>query len=80
MKREDWIEIAKKAGAASFYPAAQEVSKDSFIVGEQFLNRFAKLVEQATLERAAKVCEEYGGIISGNECAEAVRALKDSHD
>jgi len=44
MTQTDIIEMAKQAGAAKFYPEAQSVKEDNYLVGQKFLERFAKLV------------------------------------
>ena len=40
------------------------------------LERYTALVEQATLERCAKVCEDYQDTFCGNAMAEAIRSMK----
>ena len=67
-----------------------ELGFNTAYIQEQWRYEFAKLVEQATLERAAKVCDELqddwriddcGNPESGpRECAISIRALKDSND
>lgn len=41
------------------------------------LARFATLIQNETLERAAKVCEESGASKYGCFCSDAIRALKE---
>lgn len=70
MKREKVIELHEKA-------------KREARLGE-FIEYFARLVEQETLERAAKKCEEIaymmGGSVGAMDCALSIRNLKDNHD
>lgn len=47
MTRDDIIRMARDAGAAKFYPIAQETKEDSYLVGVGFLERFAALVAAA---------------------------------
>lgn len=81
MEKHEALELAEQA---SLINPNWCLIDGAFVVNQYDIQdqicELVRLVEQATLERAAKVCEEYGGIISGNECAESVRALKDSHD
>lgn len=83
MKEDQVISLAVEAGAEL---------DDGFLyihtrVCSGFIERFAKLVEQETLERAAKVCRDAAECAISSEqessfvyCSEAIRALKDSHD
>lgn len=52
------IELAKQAGAAKFYPERQAVTPDAYLVGQDFLQRFALLVRNQVLDEAAKSCNE----------------------
>lgn len=51
------IELAKQAGAARFYPERQAVTPDAYLVGQDFLQRFALLVRNQVLDEAAKVLQ-----------------------
>lgn len=89
MKHDEVIEIAKKAGfffhdagyAPTLHTTPMEYSDKCFA-------RFAKLVEQATLERAAKVCWIAAVDHNNHEVVKLTAAklmqeinlLKDSHD
>lgn len=79
MKQEQVIELAKKAGA-SFFPGI------GFDVISLDVPKLVALVEQATLERAAKVCttevarmtnDLHGTTfyIATGQCAKAIRNL-----
>ena len=85
MKENEFMEFAKNSGF--------EYCKDdgNFYVGglacTSVLKIFAKLVEQVTLERAAKECEAISAFlfspteaIGATCCADRLRALKDSHE
>lgn len=88
MKKEQVISIGEQSGFDKV--AAQDGGFELFWDQEHLtkeLMNFAKLVEQATLERAAKVCNEAGHHASiiddeifAHRLADAIRALKDSHD
>lgn len=78
------IDLSLEAGAAKFYPKKQSNIQDAYLVGKQFLERFAALVAAAEREACAKVCEQLdiegvnmGGEPSpayGNDCAKAIRS------
>ena len=52
-------ELAKQAGAARFYPDRQAVTPDSYLVGQEFLQRFAELVRNDVLDEAAELADEH---------------------
>lgn len=72
MKQEQVIEFARKAGISQgcdhYGPDWTAVDND--------LVKFAKLVEQATLERAAVACEQ-SEAYRGSVFAARIRALKE---
>lgn len=51
------IQLALKAGAAEFYPERQSSKDDTYLVGSQFLERFAQLVAEAEREACAQACD-----------------------
>lgn len=82
MKREE-IEQAKKQAADIVNRQKRNIWDAKEYESEVFLE-FAKLVEQATLERAAKEFEEDDewrrGVYAGHAVSKIIRALKDTHD
>lgn len=62
MNQEDILKMAREAGAAKFYPERQSKTVENYLVGQEFLERFAALVaekaEQDAREAFAKRCEE----------------------
>lgn len=58
MTNDQITELAKQAGAARFYPERQAVTPDAYLVGQDFLQRFAELWRNEVLEEAAKQCDE----------------------
>lgn len=64
IERDELLKMAREAGAT--------------VVGDRFLMNLYDLhnFKDAILERAALECQAFGGIISGDECAENIRALK----
>ena len=52
-------ELALQAGAARFYPDRQAVTPDSYLVGQEFLQRFAELVRNDALDEAAELADEH---------------------
>lgn len=87
MEREKVIELVIKADEGfQFDPDDMYES----LIGIDAVIRFARLVEQETLERAAKAVEAVGRVdmsIDGVSfyattglCAKAIRDLKDNHD
>lgn len=94
MEREKVIELAKKAGfdvstTAGVLQLGIDTRDDWFSCREEVLE-LIRLVEQETLERAAKAVEAVGRVdmsIDGVSfyattglCAKAIRNLKDNHD
>ena len=75
------IEAALLAGATRAYPEAQSTRDDAYLVGRQFLERFYALAYRQALEDAAKLCETTCSNVAekmyGDECAYAIRALKE---
>ena len=73
-------ELALQAGAARFYPDRQAVTPDSYLVGQEFLQRFAELVRNEALEKAAfeceKECDNWDNETPLRICAKAIRSLK----
>ena len=59
MTSDEIIELAKAAGAANFYPKTQTVKADNYLVGQEFLERFAKLVAAKEREACAKLVEAF---------------------
>lgn len=57
MTQDEIIEMAKAAGAANFYPKKQTVKADNYLVGQEFLERFAKLVADKEREACAMLVE-----------------------
>jgi len=74
MKQNEIIEIAIQAGAAKFYPEAQSVKEDNYLVGQKFLETFAKLVAKAEREKCAKICGEYNFAQAPKMIQDAIRA------
>lgn len=58
MTQDEIIEMAKAAGAANFYPKKQTVKADNYLVGQEFLERFAKLVEERTAAKERERIKE----------------------
>jgi len=54
MKQDEIIEMARQAGAAKFYPEVQSVKEDNYLVGQKFLERFAKLVADKEREECVR--------------------------
>ena len=52
-------ELALQAGAARFYPDRQAATPDSYLVGQEFLQRFAELVRNDVLDAAAGECQKW---------------------
>ena len=86
MNKEQVIELARKAGFPTWVclkiPMGNETALEVIPPPGQIritmlLEKFADLVEQATLERAAMEMEEYGPIqeLGGIDCAEIIRNL-----
>ena len=76
MNREEVIELAMKSHVASYGPTSMCPSQfEPFIDCVEYL---AKLIENATLERAALRCEglDDGNIGGWYECAAAIRGMK----
>lgn len=91
MEREKVIELAQEAGFK--YPNEITENPEWSTYADRMYSRlleFARLVEQETLERAAKAVEAVGRVdmsIDGVSfyattglCAKAIRNLKDNHD
>lgn len=93
MNQEQVIELAEESG----FPIAKQHGTDDHVLDEfigvvddardltRCMARFASLVEQATLERAAKVCDEQSTRLTGAGvgsilCANAIRALKTNQE
>lgn len=74
MAKNQIIELAKQAGAARFYPERQAVTPDAYLVGQDFLQRFAELVRNAVLDEAANTFEV--GYEDGAGIAACIRSLK----
>lgn len=82
MKENEVINLAVEAGA--------ELDEGFLYIHTRvcsgFIERFAKLVEQATLERAAKEFEQdecdnwRSDVYAGHAVSRIIRALKDSHE
>lgn len=74
MTKNDLKRIALQVGASEFYPETQTVKEQNYIVGQMFLERFANLVRQETLESAALEFDACG------RCADSafIRALKNN--
>lgn len=77
MKQEQVIELAEKAGfTVACHAPIIMVDTNNWI---SHMDRFAALVEQATLERAAQKCEEIGWFMGGSvgaiKCSEELRNL-----
>lgn len=78
--------MARDAGAAKFYPIAQETKEDSYLVGVGFLERFAALVAAAEREDCIRTIELYqvpvGNSAAGEMAAEwtmdALREVRDA--
>jgi hypothetical protein len=68
MTRDQVIELAKQAGINA-HPGWPNTA---------FLERFATLVRNSVLEEAAQKCESGWGNLSGDECAQAIRAMKET--
>lgn len=79
MNQEQVIELARKAGFyfhdAGFGPDVFHTTPNEF--SQKCFERFAKLVEQATLERAAVECET-SEAYRGSVFAARIRKLKES--
>ncbi|AXF52865.1 MAG: hypothetical protein [Bacteriophage sp.] len=58
MKQEQVIELAKQAGFPFNKYGLLQGDEEGEIEADEMFTRFASLVEQATLERAAKACEQ----------------------
>lgn len=54
MNQEKIIQLAKSAGAYSFYPKHQEEGDATYIVSAKFLQRFAKLLQDELQEESFK--------------------------
>ena len=82
MNRENVIRMAREAGAAEFYPSAQSVKEQNYVVSAGFLERFAALVaahERTRCARTAKAFKDHGYDYTGNlELHEAIAAGFDS--
>jgi len=57
------IKLAREAGAARFYPETQATKPDAYVVGQEFLERFAQAAYKLGLEDAAKVCDQKKDLI-----------------
>ena len=68
MNRDDVIRMAREAGG---------LPDPMVFIGAY--ERFAALIEQATIERCAEVCDENerANLYGVKECAAAIRALKE---
>lgn len=71
MTQDEIIRMAREAGW----------SKEYLEIGDERLERFAALVAEATLEKAAQVCEEpmyfhQSRAKTSSECAAAIRSMK----
>lgn len=76
MKQDKVIELALKANC---YELPSDLDDGDWISSPEQLARFASLVEQATLERAAQECEQ-SEAYRGSVFAQRIRALKPSQE
>jgi hypothetical protein len=78
MTRDEVIEFAVKTKVASYGPTSMCPSQFNPFV--DCLERFAQLIENATLEKAAKKCMNLCSVIEEphefERCAEAIREMK----
>lgn len=58
MDKQEIHKLALKAGAAQFYPKAQGDREDNYLVGYQFLERFAQLVKEKSVEDVYQLVKE----------------------
>jgi hypothetical protein len=80
MTRDEVIELAMKSHVASYGPTNMCPSQfEPFIDCVEYL---AKLIENATIERMALVCDEFAiegdtyGMAYAQACSEAIRGMK----
>lgn len=59
------LELAKKAGAAEFYPKHQQASADTYLVSAGFLERFYKLC-QSPVETGCWACNDTGMVTTSS--------------
>ena len=87
MEREKVIELVKQAGDIGYCYCQTIMVNDRY--ADDWVMAFARLVEQETLERAAKHFDDRGRHIDGGwsegwyepqEPGEIIRNLKDNHD
>lgn len=56
MNQEEILKMAREAGAAKFYPDRQSKTVENYLVGQEFLERFAALVAAKAAQDEREAC------------------------